>query len=170
MSNDATDFPLRPGTGVLDLKAISAMSGLEVMQALRDGRLPQAPIAGTLDFRLVAAEPGVVTFAGTPRLAFYNPIGTIHGGWIGTLLDSCMGCAVHTTIVAGEAYTTLEYKVNCVKAVTLRTGEVRAEGRVTSRGRRIATSEGRLIDAKGTVLALGTTTCMIFPLSEAPTK
>ncbi len=144
------------------------MSGLEVMQAIRDGRLPQAPITGTLDFRLVAAESGFVTFAGTPQLAFYNPIGTIHGGWIGTLLDSCMGCAIHTTIVPGEAYTTLEYKVNCVKAVTVRTGEVRAEGRVTSRGRRIATSEGRLVDAKGTVLALGTTTCMIFPLQEAP--
>lgn len=159
MSND--DLP--PGTGVLPLSEVAALSGAELLARWRDGIIPPPPITAALEFRLIEAEAGRVTFAGTPSMRFYNPIGTVHGGWIGTLLDSCMGCAVHTTLEAGEAYTTVEFKVNFVKAVTARTGEVRAEGSVTSRGRRIATSEGRLVDAKGTVLALGTTTCMIFP-------
>lgn len=158
-ANDA--FPA--GTGVVAPADVAHLTGLEVLQAIRDRRLPAPPIASVLDFALAEVEPGRVVFAGQPRLAFYNPIGTVHGGWIGTLLDSCLGCAVHTTLAAGEGYTTVEYKVNFVKAVTKETGTVRAEGRVTSRGRRIATSEGRLVDAKGTVLALGTTTCMIFP-------
>jgi uncharacterized protein (TIGR00369 family) len=161
---------LAPGTGVLDMAAIAHLSGLDVLRSIRDGHLPQAPIAGVLNFRLTEAEPGRVVFTGVPRLAFYNPIGTVHGGWIGTLLDSCLGCAVHSTLAAGEGYTTVEYKINCVKAVLESTGEVRAEGRVTTRGRRIGTSEGRLVDSKGTVLALGTTTCLIFPLSEASTS
>lgn len=161
MSATSSGFP--PGTGVFAPADVAHLPGLDVLQAMRDGRLPAPPISAVLDFALTEVEAGRVVFTGNPRLAFYNPIGTIHGGWIGTLLDSCLGCAVHTTLAPGEGYTTLEYKVNCVKAVTDRTGPVRAEGRVTSRGRRIATSEGRLVDANGTVLALGTTTCMIFP-------
>ncbi|MFM9939290.1 MAG: PaaI family thioesterase [Hyphomicrobiaceae bacterium] len=164
----ATVFP--PGTGVVALADIAHLTGLEVLQAVRDGKFPAPPISAVLDFALTEVEHGRVVFTGRPRVAFYNPLGTVHGGWIGTLLDSCLGCAVHATLAAGEAYTTVEYKVNFVKAVTERTGEVKAEGRVTSRGRRIATSEGRLVDAKGTVLALGTTTCLIFPLSEMMPK
>lgn len=162
MSKDA----LPPGTGLLTPAELTTMSGIEMLAKWRDGTIPPPPIGGVLDFRLTEAEPGRVVFAGQPSMRFYNPIGTVHGGWIGTLLDSCMGCAVHTTLEAGEAYTTVEFKVNFVKAVTANTGEVRAEGQVTSRGRRIATSEGRLVDAKGTVLALGTTTCMIFPAGK----
>ncbi len=154
---------LPPGTGLLPLAELTAMSGIELIAKWRDGTLPPPPICAVLDFRLVEGEPGRVVFAGQPSKRFYNPIGTVHGGWIGTLLDSCMGCAVHTTLEPGEAYTTVEFKVNFVKAVTASSGEVRAEGKVTSRGRRISTSEGRLVDVKGTVLALGTTTCMIFP-------
>ncbi len=164
MSQDDT---LPPGTGILAPAEIAHLSGLEVLQGMLDGRFPAPPISALLDFALAEVEAGKVVFAGRPRLAFYNPIGTVHGGWIGTLLDSCLGCAVHTTLAAGEGYTTVEYKVNFVKAVTERTGDVRAEGRVTSRGRRIATSEGRLVDSKGTVLALGTTTCLIIPKSES---
>ncbi len=162
--SEPSGFP--PGTGVVALADIAHLSGLDVMQAVRDGRFPAPPISAVLDFGLTEVEAGRVVFTGRPRLAFYNPLGTVHGGWIGTLLDSCLGCAVHSTLAAGEAYTTVEYKVNCVKAVTERTGEVRAEGRITSRGRRIATAEGRLVDAKGTLLALGTTTCLIFPISD----
>lgn len=142
------------------------MSGLAFMEGIRDGTYPQAPLAAVLGFRLTEVEMGRVVFAGVPSAAYYNPIGTVHGGWSGVLLDSCMGCAVHSTVALGEGYTTLEYKVNFVKAITERTGPVRAEGAVTSRGRRIATAEGRLVDAKGTLLALGTTTCLIFPIGD----
>lgn len=157
-------FP--PGTGVVSPADIAHLTGLEMLQAICAGTLPAPPISGVLDFALTEVASGRAVFTGRPRLAFYNPLGTVHGGWIGTLLDSCLGCAVHTTLAAGEGYTTVEYKVNFVKAITDRTGEVRAEGRVTSRGRRIATAEGRLLDDKGTVLALGTTTCLIFPMQE----
>jgi len=162
MSNDA----LPPGTGILPLADVVAMGGAALIEAWRDGRIPPPPICGVLDFRLAEAALGSVVFAGQPSRKFFNPIGTVHGGWIGTLLDSCMGCAVHTTLAPGEGYTTVEFKVNFIRGVTERTGEVRAEGRVTSRGRRIATSEGRLVDAKGTVLALGTTTCLIIPMDD----
>ena len=162
---------LPPGTGVLPLADVVAMGGAELIAAWRDGRVLPPPICAVLDFSLIEAAQGTVVFSGRPSRRFLNPIGTVHGGWIGTLLDSCMGCAVHTTLEPGEGYTTVEFKVNFVKAVTERTGEVRAEGRVTSRGRRIATSEGRLVDGKGTVLALGTTTCLIMPMNEkAPTE
>lgn len=161
------DTGLPAGTGLLPLSEIVSRSGLDLLQAMREGHVPAPPISGVLDFRLTEVEFGLVVFTGQPRRRHYNPIGTVHGGWTATLLDSCMGCAVHTTLDQGEAYTTLEIKVNYVKAVTDATGPVRAEGRITSRGRRIATAEGRLVDAKGTVLALGTTTCMIFPLAEA---
>ncbi len=162
------DDSLPPGTGLVPLAEVAAMSGAEMIEAWRSRSFPPPPICGVLDFTLAEAAEGFVAFAGRPSKRFYNPIGTVHGGWIGTLLDSCMGCAVHTTLAKGEAYTTLEFKVNFVRAVTDRTGEVRAEGRVTSRGRRVATSDGRLVDAKGNVLALGTTTCLIFSLAEAP--
>ncbi len=157
-------FP--PGTGVVPLSEVARVSGLAFMEGIRDGRFPQAPITALLGFRLTEVEKGRAVFSGVPSAAYYNPIGTIHGGWSGVLLDSCMGCAVHSTVAAGEGFTTLEYKVNCVKAITKRTGPVRAEGIVTSRGRRIATAEGRLVDATGTVLALGTTTCLVFPIGE----
>lgn len=162
MSDDA----LPPGTGLVPLAEVVAMGGEAMIKGWRDGSLPPPPISGVLDFRLVEAAAGSVVFVGQPSRRFFNPIGTVHGGWIGTLLNSCMGCAVHTTLAPGEGYTTVEFKVNFVRAVTERTGEVRAEGRVTSRGRRIATSEGRLVDANGTVLALGTTTCLIIPMED----
>ncbi len=160
------DDALPPGTGVMPLEELVAHSGAELIEAWRAGRIPPPPICAVLDFTLTEGEVGRVVFTGQPSIKFYNPIGTIHGGWISTLMDSCMACAVHTTLEAGEGYTSLELKVNFVKALTLKTGSVRAEGRVTSRGRRIATAEGRLLDAKGNVLALGTTTCLIFPAAE----
>ena len=100
----------------------------------------------------------------TPQFRHYNPIGTVHGGVTATLLDSCMSCAVQTTIEAGLGYTTLEIKVNMVRPITETTGPIRAEGRSLHTGRRSATAEGKVLDAKGTLLAHGTTTCIVFPL------
>jgi uncharacterized protein (TIGR00369 family) len=107
---------------------------------------------------------GRVVFIGTPTRAHYNPLGTVHGGWAATLLDSCMGCAVHTTLPAGKGYTTLEIKISYLRAMTDKTGTVRAEGVVLHAGRRSALAEGKLIDAAGKLLAHGTTTCMIFDM------
>ena len=101
-------------------------------------------------------------FAGQPLADFYNPIGSVHGSYAAALLDSCMGCAVHTCMAAGQAYTTLEYKINLVRGMTLGTGLVRAEGKVLQVGRRVASAEGRLVDAAGKLLAHGSTTCLVF--------
>lgn len=167
---DDDAFATPASTGVLPLAEVASRAGLEVLAAMRDGQVPHAPIAGLLTFRLTEVEAGRVVFTGRPGQRHYNPIGTVHGGWISTILDSAMGCAVHTTLAPGEAYTSVEIKVSFVKAVTVATGEVRAEGRLTSRGRRIATAEGRLLDARGNVLALGSTTCLVFPLAEAGSR
>jgi len=153
--------------GVPPIETLRDMSGLEFLQAIRDGRLPQAPIAERLDFHLAEAEDGLAVFVGTPRYEHYNPIGGVHGGWYGTLLDSCMACAVQTTLERGTGYTTVEYSVNLVRAITAETGPVRAEGHLVHRGRRIATADGRLMDGNGKLLAHGTTTCMIMELPTA---
>ena len=108
--------------------------------------------------------PGLAVFTVTPEYRHYNPIGAVHGGLAATLLDSCMGCAVHTHLKAGTGYTTLEFKVNFVRGVTDQSGLLRAEGRSLYVGRRSATAEGKLMDANGTLLAHGTTTCLVFPL------
>jgi uncharacterized protein (TIGR00369 family) len=143
---------------------LQQMDGLDFLRAVQDGNAPAAPIGTLLDFHLVEIEPGRVVFAATPDAKVYNPLGTVHGGYVCTLLDSCMGCAVHSTLKAGQGYTSVELKVNFVRPLSASTGEVRAEGKVLSAGRQIATAEGRLLDAKGRLLAHGTTTCLIFPL------
>lgn len=148
--------------GVPPSGTIQSMSGLDFIQAICDGRLPQPPICAPLSFHMVEASEGFVVFEGTPTNALYNPLGSVHGGWYGTLLDSCMACAVQTTLARGTAYTTVEYSVNLVRAITVDTGPVRAEGRIVHRGRRLATADGRLLDLSGKLLAHGTTTCMIM--------
>jgi uncharacterized protein (TIGR00369 family) len=140
------------------------MDGLALLRAIRDGDLPPPPIATLLEFQIVEIEEGRVVFAATPDGRVYNPLGTVHGGYVCTLLDSCMGCAVHSTLKAGQGYTSVELKVNFVRPLSEATGEVRAEGKVLSAGRQIATAEGRLVDARGRLLAHGTTTCLLFPL------
>ena len=150
--------------GVIPVETIKSMNGLELMQGIRDGRLPFAPIAEAMNFWLDTVEPGFIAFVGEPNHSHYNPIGTVHGGYAGTLLDSCMSCAVQTTLDRGFGYTTLEYKVHLVRPMLADTGPVRAEGRVIHPGRRAATAEGRIVDATGRVLAHGTTTCLVFPL------
>jgi uncharacterized protein (TIGR00369 family) len=139
-----------------------AMSGLDYLRAMQRGEFPPPPIAVLLGMSIAEIEEGRVVFAVRPAEYHYNPIGVVHGGLAATLLDSAMGCAVHSTLPAGTGYTTLEIKVNYVRALTSETGEVRAEGCVIHRGGRIATAEGRLVGPNGTLYAHGTTTCIIF--------
>lgn len=140
------------------------MTGLEQIRAIASGELPAAPIAELMDFRPVTVEEGRVVFAGVPGPQHYNPIGTVHGGYAATLLDSAMGCAVHTTLPAGSAYTTADLQVKFVRPMTSETGEVRCEGVVLHAGRKQAIAEGRLVRAAdGKLLAHGTTTCLILP-------
>lgn len=148
--------------GVLPPETLRAMAGLDVLRAVADGRLPGAPIAGLIGFRLVEVASGRAVFEGTPGEQHLNPMGGVHGGYAATLLDSCMGCAVHTVLAAGQGYTTLELKLSYVRGMTAQTGPVRAEGRVLNAGRRAAFAEGRLVDAAGRLMAHGTTTCMVF--------
>jgi uncharacterized protein (TIGR00369 family) len=141
---------------------VAGKSGLQVFEAMLAGILPPPPITTTLRFRLVEASLGHAEFQGAPAFEHYNPLGSVHGGWTATLLDSCVGCAVHTLLPPGKAYTTLELKVNFVKGLTDRVPLVRAVGRVIHSGNRVATAEGRLVGADGTLFAHATTTCLIF--------
>lgn len=146
--------------GLADPARAAQLGGLAMLQAMIRGELPDPPITRTLDFYLLEVERGRAVFLGQPQFAHYNPIGTVHGGWHATLLDSAMACAVHTLVEAGAAYTTLEFKIHCVRPLTEKTGPVRAEGQVVAAGRRTATAEGRLVDAEGRLYSHGTTTCL----------
>jgi uncharacterized protein (TIGR00369 family) len=138
------------------------MAGIDFMRAIRDGRLPQPPIAQLVGFSLVEVEPGHAVFEVVPGERHYNPIGVVHGGLAMTLLDSAMGCAVHTLMPAGSAYTTLEAKTNLVRAITAETGKLRAIGKTVHVGKRMATAEGRLEDASGRLYAHSSTTCIVL--------
>lgn len=142
--------------------AVRSMAGIEFLQAIRDGRLPPAPIAQLLGMRLTEVERGHAVFEVTPAEQHYNPIGVVHGGLALTLLDSAMACSIQTRLPAGTGYTTLEVKVNLVRAITSDTGRVRAIGKIVHAGNRVATAEGRLEDAAGKLYAHGTTTCIIL--------
>ena len=144
------------------LAGVRGMSGLESLRAMIAGELPPAPIGQTMGFRLVEVEPGRATFAAEPAEFHYNPIGVVHGGFALTLLDSAMGCALHSTLEAGVAYTTLEVKANFVRPLTSDTGEVRCTGIVVHGGRTVATAEGRIEGADGKLYAHGTSTLLIL--------
>jgi uncharacterized protein (TIGR00369 family) len=156
-----------PGPGVARPDQRLGKSGLELMQAMLAGEIPHAAIASTLDFVLLAVSPGRAVFQGTPGPQHLNPLGTVHGGWFATLLDSALGCAVHTLLPAGRGYTTAELGVNLVKALTPQVPRVRAEGQVIHCGRQLATAEARLVGADGTLYAHATTTCLVF---DAPAR
>jgi uncharacterized protein (TIGR00369 family) len=144
----------------------SAMSGLDFIKAVFEGKLPPPPIAATMDFTGAEAEEGRAVFVAEPGEFLYNPIGVVHGGFAMTILDSAMGCAVHTTLAMGERYTSLETSVNFVRPINTETGRVRCEGVVLHRGGRVATAEGKLIaENTGKLLAHGSTTCMVIPKS-----
>lgn len=135
---------------------------IEYLRAIRDGRVPPPPIARLLGMDLVEVEDGHAVFALTPAEQHYNPIAVVHGGIALTMLDSAMGCAVHTLLPPGRGYTTLEVKVNMVRALTVNTERVRAIGKIVHMGRQTATAEGRLEDAAGKLYAHGTTTCIVL--------
>jgi len=139
-----------------------AMSGLDFVKGLASGELPLNTIAETLGYDIVEAESGRVAITLDPTGAHLNPSGTVHGGLTATLLDSCMGLAIQTMLEKGVGSTTLEFKISLVRAITVETGQIRAEGKVLNCGRRIGTAEGRVTDTKGQLLAHGTTTCLIF--------
>ena len=138
------------------------MSGLEFVQGLVDGTLPLNTIAQTLGYDVSEAVSGRVVVTAEPSGSHLNPAGTVHGGLTATLLDSCMGLAIQSTLEKGIGQTTLEFKISLVRPITPDTGPIKAEGIVMSRGRRVGTAEGRVTDSKGRLLAHGTTTCLIF--------
>lgn len=142
--------------------AVRELSGLELFARIIAGELPAPSIAATIGFRLAEAEEGKAVFVGRWGEHLLNPAGGLHGGWYGLVMDSAMGCAVHSTLAAGIGYTTLEYKVNITRAVTADSGELRAEGWVVHRGRRTATAEARVVDAGGKIYAHGSETCLIL--------
>lgn len=154
---------LAPKTyGTVSAVRQQGMTGLEFVQGLVTGSLPLNTIARTLGYDVTEAEKGRVVVVAEPNDSLLNPAGTVHGGFSATLLDSCMGLAIHSTLDKGIGQTTLEFKVALTRPITPETGPIRAEGIVLSRGRRIGTAEGRITDRDGRLLAHGTTTCLIF--------
>lgn len=146
---------------------VAGLSGMQVFEAIFAGRLPQPPIGDSMDFLPVHMAPGEAVFQGRPKRRHYNPLGSVHGGWFATLLDSAVGCAVHTALPAGKGYTTLELKVNMVRALSDAVPLVRAEGKVIHLGRQVATAEGRLVGPDGKLYAHASTTCLVFDPPQA---
>jgi uncharacterized protein (TIGR00369 family) len=156
--------------GVTPPEVMASMAGLDFVRAIFEGKLPAPPIMQTIEPFDSTAEPGVVVIHSTPGFRHYNPIGLVHGGYAATLLDSAMGLAVHTMLPAGTGYTTLEFKISFIKGMTRDTGPVRTEGRTLNVGRRAATAEARITDAKGRLLAHATTTCLVFDIPKESSK
>ena len=151
--------------GIITREQMMQMSGLDIFKAMLVGKLPFAGVGEFIDFSLVSAVQGEVVYQGSPPSGFLNPMGTVHGGWYGTLLDSAMGCAVHTTVAAGRGFTTAEYSVNIVRGAKVG-GLYRTIGKVVHAGRQMATAEGRIVDADGKIYAHGTTTCFLFDMPK----
>ncbi|MGH3136911.1 MAG: PaaI family thioesterase [Gaiellaceae bacterium] len=149
------------------LEHVAGLSGFEVMQKVAAGELPQPPIAATLGFRLTEVAPGRAVFEGDPAEFHYNPIGIVHAGLASTLLDSAMGCAFVTTLASGVRWTTLELKANFTRPITLDTGLIRCIGGVVHPGRRVATTEGRVEDLHGRLLAHATSTILVLSDAES---
>jgi uncharacterized protein (TIGR00369 family) len=161
------DTPTSPiEYGVTPTEIMASMPGIDFVRAIFTNQLPSPPIMQTVEPFDCTAEPGLVVLHSIPGLRHYNPIGSVHGGYFATLLDSAMGLVVHSMLPAGTGYTTLEFKISFIKGMTKDTGPVRTEGRTLNVGRRAATAEARITDAKGRLLAHATTTCLVF---EIPT-
>jgi uncharacterized protein (TIGR00369 family) len=152
--------------GVTPTEIMASMPGLDFVRAIFSGKLPEPPIMQTIEPFDCTAEPGVVVINSIPGFRHYNPIGSVHGGYAATLLDSVMGLAVHTMLPPGTGYTTLEFKISFIKGMTEDTGTVRSEGRTLNVGRRTATAEARITDGKGRLLAHATTTCLVFEIPK----
>lgn len=151
--------------GLTPPDVLASMSGIDFLRKMFAGEMPHATMMQQVGLTGGSADPGFVVFRAIPGPQHYNPVGSVHGGFTATLLDSAMGCAVHSMLPAGTLYTSLEFKISLIRPVTKDLGEVRAEGRVLNVGRRVGTADGKLLDAKGRLLAHGTTTCLVF---EAP--
>jgi uncharacterized protein (TIGR00369 family) len=158
-----------PGAGVASRDQVAGKTGLELIQDILRGKIPYPHIGQTLDFLLVDVGLGHAAFQGAPGVAHLNPMGSVHGGWFATMLDSALGCAVHTRMNPGQGYTTAALSVNIVRALTPKVTRVRAEGRVLHCGRQLATAEARLVGADGTLYAHATTTCLVFEIPAQPT-
>jgi uncharacterized protein (TIGR00369 family) len=169
--NNSTNLSARTPTkfGVTPIEVMASMSGLDFVRAIFAGELPEPPIMQTVGPFDCTAEPGAVVINSVPGLQHYNPIGSVHGGYAAILLDSAMGLAVQTMLPAGSGYTTLEFKISFIKAITKDTGPIRTEGRVFNVGRRAATAEARILDGSGRLLAHATTTCLVFEIPAAKT-
>jgi uncharacterized protein (TIGR00369 family) len=152
------------GAGVAKLAQVAGKSGLELMQAMLRGEIPEPTISVTMDFTLISVREGEAIFQGTPNAKHLNPMGTVHGGWYATLLDSAVGCAVHTMMPPGRGYTTAELSVNLVRGAAVGKEPLRVIGKVLHCGRQLATAEGRIVDAAGRLYAHATTTCLVFDM------
>ena len=150
--------------GVTPTEVMASMSGLDFVRAIFSGQLPAPPIMQNVEPFDSTAENGHVVFHSVPGFRHYNPIGSVHGGYAAILLDSAMGLAVQSMLPAGTGYTTLEFKISFIRGMTRDTGVVRSEGRTLNVGRRAATAEARITDAKGRLLAHATTTCLVFEI------
>ena len=153
--------------GVTPAEVMASMPGIDFVRAIFDGKLPAPPIMQSIEPFDSTAEPGVVVMHSIPGFRHYNPIGSVHGGYAATLLDSAMGLAVHSMLPVGTGYTTLEFKVSFIKGMTKDSGPVRTEGHTLNVGRRAATAEARITDSKGRLLAHATTTCLVFEIPKA---
>lgn len=156
----------RLGLGTIPREDLATYAGRELLQRIIDGHYPAPPINERLNFALTEVGEGRAVFRGVPSEKHLNPLGTVHGGWAATLLDSALACAVQTLLEKGEAYTTAEFKVNLTRPIMPTTGEVVCEAKVVHKGRTLAVSEATLKDAQGRLLAFGTETCAIFPASN----
>lgn len=153
--------------GLASREQLAGKSGREILEAMMSGELPYPPINDTMNTALIEAGDGRVVFQGTPEYRHYNPLGTVHGGWFATLLDSALGCAVQTTLPAGRSYTTAELSVNIVRSASHKTGPLRAVGTVIHGGRQMATAEARIEDERGKLYAHATTTCFVFDVTAS---
>ncbi|MEL6278213.1 MAG: PaaI family thioesterase [Pseudomonadota bacterium] len=150
---------------LMSVEQMRSMSGLEFIQGIVEGRHPAPPICRTMNFHFLEATKGRVVCEGTPLFKHYNPIGGVHGGWFGTLIDSCVACAVQTALPQGFGYTTLEYRVNITRPLLEGSEKVHAIGEVLHVGRRTGTAEGKIVGADtGKLYAFGTTTCLVLEL------
>ena len=162
--------PRKNEYGVTPTATMPAVPGIDFVRAIFSGKLPEPPIMQTVEPFDCTAEPGVVVIHSIPGIRHYNPISSVHGGYAAILLDSAMGLAVQSMLPAGTGYTTLEFKISFIRGMTKDTGAVRTEGRTLNVGRRTATAEARITDAKGRLLAHATTTCLVFEIPKETVK
>jgi len=158
--------PRNNNYGVTPTATMASMPGVDFVRAIFSGKLPEPPIMQTVEPFDCTAEPGTVVIHSVPGIRHYNPIGSVHGGYAATLLDSAMGLAVHSMLPAGTGYTTLEFKLSFIRGMTRDTGTVRTEGKTLHVGRRTAAAEARIVDTKGRLLAHATTTCLVFEIPK----